>query len=96
MNCFLAESELQTQSNSKLYPSELNSPQGERKPSIIKRRWNSDDMAKYCPIDVPNAFQYDKVNGEKFKLFLEGKYSPNKLVKDMNVVVKRKRLTHLE
>lgn len=50
-------------------------------------------MAKYCPIDIPNAFQFDKVNGQKFRLFLDGKYSANKLVKDMNVVIKRKRLT---
>ncbi|CAD8090360.1 unnamed protein product [Paramecium sonneborni] len=95
MKCYNAESELQTTINSKQYPSEINSPKLESQ--IQKRKkWKSDEMAKYCPIDIPNAFQYDKVNGQKFQLFLDGKYSANKLVKDMNVVTKRKRLTQLE
>ncbi|CAD8177983.1 unnamed protein product [Paramecium pentaurelia] len=97
MKCYNAESELQTTINSKQYPSEVNSPQTETQPIQKERRkWNSDEMTKYCPIDIPNAFQYDKVNGQKFQLFLDGKYSANKLVKDMNVVIKRKRLTQLE
>ncbi|CAD8205929.1 unnamed protein product [Paramecium octaurelia] len=97
MKCQKAESELQTTIHSKLYPSEIHSPQAERQAiQQKKRKWNSDEMAKYCPIDIPNAFQYDKVNLQKFRLFLDGKYSANKLVKDMNVVTKRKRLTQLE